>query len=99
MCRHNPQSEKHRHNRPLTFPFRSWDQPTVGPNGGVASAESTKREDTLTTTTQSEVTKLMEMLENAYWRLKELGIQDLEEDKDLEEKVDGIITDLDQYFA
>jgi hypothetical protein len=46
---------------------------------------------------QTEVAKLMLVLEDAYWRLQDLDTQDLDEDMD--DKVSGIITGLDQYFA
>lgn len=49
--------------------------------------------------THTEAANLMEILQDAYWRLKDLDTQDLEEDPDLEEKVSGIIRGLDQYFA
>lgn len=45
----------------------------------------------------SEVEVLFKILEDAYWRLKDLP--DLSEDEDLEEKVDALITELDQFFA
>ena len=47
--------------------------------------------------TLTEFAKLVEILEDAYWRLKDLDTQDLNEDT--EEMVDGLITGLDQYFA
>lgn len=44
-----------------------------------------------------EANLLFEILEDAYWRLKDLDTQDM--DEDMEEKVEGIITGLDEYFA
>ena len=49
--------------------------------------------------TLAETVKLFEILEDAYWRLKDLDPQDLENDEAIEEKVEGIINGLDQYFA
>jgi hypothetical protein len=51
------------------------------------------------TQTQTEAAKLMEVLEDAYWRLKDLDTQDLAEDEDMDDKVSGIISGLDEYFA
>ncbi len=45
----------------------------------------------------NEVAELLEILEDAYWRLKDLDTQDM--DEDTEEKVEGLITGLDEYFA
>ena len=45
----------------------------------------------------TDVAKLMEILEDAYWRLKDLDPNDLTEDED--DKVSGIIIGLDEYFA
>ena len=53
----------------------------------------------VTTETETKAADLMEILEDAYWRLKDLDAQDLEEDEDMEDKVAGIINDLDKYFA
>jgi hypothetical protein len=53
----------------------------------------------VTTETKTEAATLMETLEDAYWRLRDLDTQDLAEDEDMEEKVTGIINDLDKYFA
>jgi hypothetical protein len=53
----------------------------------------------VTTETETKAADLMEILEDAYWRLKDLDTQDLEEDEDMEDKVSGIINDLDKYFA
>ena len=56
------------------------------------------------TQTQTEAAKLMEVLEDAYWRLKDLDTQDLAEEGDvlgdgLDDKVSGIISGLDEFFA
>ena len=56
------------------------------------------------TQTQTEVAKLMEVLEDAYWRLKDLDTQDLAEEGDvlgegLDDKVSGILSGLDEFFA
>ena len=56
------------------------------------------------TQTQTEVAKLMEVLEDAYWRLKDLDTQDLAEEGDvlgegLDDKVSGILSGLDEIFA
>lgn len=44
-----------------------------------------------------EANKIFLILEDAYWRLKDLDTQDF--DEDTEEEVDELITALDQYFA
>ena len=46
-----------------------------------------------------EVTKLLEVLEDAFWRLNELDLQDIGEDEDLQEKIDDLITNLGRWFA
>jgi hypothetical protein len=56
------------------------------------------------TQAQTEVARLMEVLEDAYWRLKDLDIEDLAEEGDvlgegLDDKVTGIINGLDEFFA
>jgi len=56
------------------------------------------------TQTQTEVAKLMEILEDAYWRLKDLDTEDLAEEggvlgEGLDDKVTGIINGLDEFFA
>jgi len=51
----------------------------------------------MVTTTATEAGKLMEILEDAYWRLKDLDNQDMTEEET--ERVEGIIGDLDEYFA
>ena len=49
--------------------------------------------------TLAEAAKLFEILEDAYWRLKDLNEQDLATDEDIEDKVDSIISSLDEFFA
>jgi len=49
--------------------------------------------------TLAEAAKLFETLEDAYWRLKDLNEQDLATDEDIEDKVDSIISSLDEFFA
>jgi hypothetical protein len=56
------------------------------------------------TQTHAEATKLIAILEDAYWRLKDLDTQDLAEEGDvlgdgLDDKVSGIISGLDEFFA
>jgi len=50
------------------------------------------------------VEQIMEILEDAYWRLKDLDTEDLAEEGDvlgegLDDKVTGIINGLDEFFA
>ena len=49
--------------------------------------------------TLTEAKVLFEILEDAYWRLKDLDEQDLSKDEDIEDKVDGLINNLDEFFA
>jgi hypothetical protein len=60
------------------------------------------------TQTHAETTKLIAILEDAYWRLKDLDTQDLAEEGDVlgdglddkvEEIISGIISGLDEFFA
>ena len=49
--------------------------------------------------TLAEAAKLFEILEDTYWRLKDLDEQDLAKDEDIEDKAAGIISGLDEFFA
>ena len=50
------------------------------------------------TATAKELATLLEIMEDAYWRLKDLsGDPELSEGE--EGKIDGITTNLDEYFA
>ena len=55
----------------------------------------------MATTTKTEATELMEILEDAYWRLKEIDTQDLcfLGLFDMEDRVAGLINDMEKYFA
>ena len=49
-------------------------------------------------TTTQEFTQLLEIMEDAYWRLKNL-LADPELSEDQEDKIDAITTNLDEFFA